>query len=248
MKNITALILFLLTTQTFALSTKVLELAPTKSKDNSFVNRKYYSLSFSPEHKQAEWVFYKLTKKMIKGSAKRSNLFNADPKVNNESAHTSDYTNTGFDRGHLLPAADMKLNQRAMDDTFFMSNISPQKPRFNRALWKRLESRVRGFVQVKGSLFVYTGPVLEKGLPTIGDAKISVPQQFYKIIVKKRQNSIEAIAFLMENEASSKHLSNFVVTIDDIERLTGIDFLSELPDEIEEELEKSIGSPNWDLN
>ena len=248
MKSIFVLVIIcLLNSTAFSLSKVDREFEPTIELGDDVVNRRYYSLSYSHEHKQSEWVFYKLSKRMISGDAERKDGFIKDPEVFEGTASNLDYQNSGFDRGHLLPAADMKLSQKAMDETFFMSNVSPQDPRFNRQIWKKLEDKIREFATNKGTLFVYTGPVLEEGLPTIGNSEVSVPEKFYKIVVHKRGDKIETISFVMGNEKSERPLKDFIVSIDEIEHLTGIDFLEKLPDEKEDWVESARALGNWNI-
>jgi len=228
-----------------ALPLNTLEWAPSKNIGEQIIHRDHYAISYVDEHQQPEWVFYQLDKKMVSGSATRLNKFSPDPLVILGTAYADDYTNSGFDRGHLLPAADMKYTQSAMDDTFYMSNISPQLPGFNRALWKRLEYQVRRWANIKSSILIATGPVLEKGLPTLSKSNVSIPNQFYKIIFHFDSGNYQTIAFLMDNEKSQKHIKEFTVSIDEIEALTGIDFFSKLPDVIEDKIEAADSNGTW---
>ena len=130
------------------------------------VNHTYYSLCYHEKHEQAAWVYYVLSDSMIIGNAKRKRYFSKDVLVKTETASHNDYTNSGYDRGHLLPATDMKWSQLAMDETFLMSNVSPQNPSFNRnGLWRKLETKVREWVVSKEELVVVVGGVLTDGLP-----------------------------------------------------------------------------------
>lgn len=119
-----------------------------------------------------------------------------------------------------------------------MSNMSPQVPAFNRGVWKELEDQVRRWALRDEGLYVVTGPVLKPGLPTIGKTnEVSVPQKFYKVILYCNQPEIRMIGFLLDNEGSESSLKQFVVPVDQIEQLTGIDFFSKLPDDLERKLE-----------
>lgn len=244
MKKVFILSLFIFSLSSFGMAKRDLTFVPSSEVGDQVINRRYYQLSYSNEHEQAEWVYYKLSKKLIDGKAERTDRFVADPDVIDETALSDDYTNTGFDRGHLLPAADMKVSQKAMQETFYMSNISPQLPEFNRKIWKKLEKKVREFVKDKGSLYVITGPVLEKGLPTI-DKNVSIPQMYYKILVHKHGENIETISFLLPHEESKKELSEFIVSVDDIEKVTGIDFFKQLDSEVEQSLERRKYNGKW---
>ena len=206
------------------------------SSNGEVVEHTYYSLSYVEEHEQAEWVHYKLNSTMLKGEIPRKKNYTIDRKVSTGSAKTSDYTNSGFDRGHLVPAADMKMDFTSVKEAAYMSNISPQKPKFNNGVWSRLEKRIRLRAK-KSELYITTGGVLSPAdLKKIGKNNVSVPDQFYKIIYDVKNQKM--FAYLMPNkkiESREKH----VVTVDSIEALTGIDFYHELDDELEDKLEST---------
>lgn len=244
MKNLVILFIIIFSNQSFALSKRHLTLSPERVHGDQLIKRKYYQLSYSNTHEQAEWVFYRLTAKMLKGTVDRADNFLDDPLVINKSATTSDYTNTGFDRGHLIPAADMKISLQAMQDTFYMSNISPQRPKFNRVIWKKLETKVREYAQLKESIYIITGPVLEKGLALMKNG-ISIPESFFKIIIAKTNRGYETIAYLIPNQETKKELSEFVVSIDELEEKTQIDFLKALPDQLESRIEANQINGQW---
>lgn len=217
-----------------------------KKNDETVIQHKYYTLRYREEHEQAEWVAYKLTADETEGDGERDK-FLEDKMVKTGSAKPTDYTKSGYDRGHLAPAADFNFSQEAKSESFYMSNMSPQAPQFNRGIWKYLEERVRYWVQNKENLYIVTGPILKEGLETIGKKnKISVPEYFYKILLERKQNgTYSAIAFKMKNEPSKKVLAEFVVSIDEIERETGIDFFPNLPDDVEKVLEKIVSRKGW---
>ena len=149
------------------------------------------------------------------GNAKRKRYFSKDVLVKTETASHNDYTNSGYDRGCLLPAADMKWSRLAMNETFLMSNVSPQNPFFNRnGLWRKLEIKVREWVVSKEGLVVIAGGVLTDGLPKSLNQKVSVPKYYFKIILDKKDFS--SVSFLLENTSISGLLSDFFVSIDSI--------------------------------
>ena len=210
------------------------------------INHKYYTLSYNEFHEQAEWLHYKLSFPMINGSTKRTNNFKKDLMVKTGSASPSDYYKSGFDRGHLAPAADMKLNKIMMSESFLMTNISPQNGSFNKGGWKKLEELVRSWGSYK-TLYITTAGVLnDKNLMKIGDNNVSIPARFYKIIFDPKQKKV--ISFLMPNKKITNELINYTVTVDFIENITGIDFLAELDDNIEEKIESNVDVSNWNFN
>jgi endonuclease G len=204
-----------------------------------------YQLSYNEAHEQAEWVAYSLDKSDIVYNNFKRPYFINDPKIKTKSANWRSYKKSGYDRGHLCPAADRRYSKEAHDETFYTSNISPQKHDFNAGVWNRLEQKTRYWAKKYNHLYIVTGGVLKPNLKTIGKDKVSVPNQFYKIILDYTQPEIKAIAFLMPHKESKNPLYNFVVSIDEIEEITGIDFFPELPDAIEDKLEASNSYKSW---
>lgn len=151
-----------------------------------------FILCYRESYEQSEWVAYKLTREKLKAVTGRSNNFRADTKISTLSATPADYTRSGFDRGHLVPAADMEWSKISVSESFLMSNMSPQAPQLNRGLWKSLEEKVRLWTEKFGTLYVVTGPVLEKSAQeydTIGKNKVSVPEYFYKVLLAPVQET-----------------------------------------------------------
>ena len=196
------------------------------------VDRPGYALGYSEEHEQAAWVMYRMTREeTLTRAAVRTDDFREDPNIVTFSALPSDYSRSGYDRGHLAPAEDMKFSEVMMRDSFYMSNMSPQKPGFNRGIWKKLEKEVRRYAYNEGSVFVITGPILERGLKKIGKAnKVSVPRRFFKIVYDETPPR-KMIAFILPNEGTARSLTSFVTTVDEVERLSGLDFFAGLADE-----------------
>ena len=129
----------------------------------------------------------------------------------------------------------MKWSKEAMSESFFMSNMSPQKPGFNRGIWKKLETLVRKWAVDNGSIYIVTGGVL-KEVQTIGTNQVSIPEYYYKVILDYREPEIKG-GFILKNQKSSDPLRKFAVSIDEVEKMTGIDFFHSLPDAIENEIE-----------
>lgn len=207
------------------------------------VEHNYYSLSYSETHEQAFWVFYELTRQEVKGGFKRTDNFREDPDIITQSASLDDYKGSGYDRGHIAPAADMAFNITAMSESFYMSNMSPQHPSFNRGYWKKLESEVRKWAYQRGRLFVTSAPVLNKDYETIGPNEVSIPEYYYKVLLDTINKT--TIAFLMPNQKCSGDLIDYVVSVDSLERLTGIDFNAHLDDGLENELESNSNISEW---
>jgi endonuclease G len=236
------LLLFLLICNTLA-GQKV-DLLPI-STTGQIVKHKYYTLSYSPKNKQAEWVFYLLTKADSLGTVKRKNNFRPDPLISSGSASLIDYKNSGYDKGHLCPAADMSFDAQAMSETFYLSNMSPQFPAFNRGIWKKLEDLVRSWSFQDDSLYIVTGPIFIKNKDSIGPDSVTVPGYYYKVIYDPIGNK-KMIGFILPNEKGiSKLLSDYTFTVDSIEKATKIDFFHNLPDSLKFRLERGIDLKLW---
>ena len=212
--------------------------------EGEIVKHSYIIMSYNEKHEQANWVFYKLNQRNINGDSKRKDNFRTDPLVSSGSAELIDYKGSGYDRGHLAPAGDMKMTNNSMSESFYLSNISPQYPSFNRGGWKRLETLIRKWATSK-SLNIYTAGILRNDLNSIGHNQVSIPRKFYKIIFDTSNENV--IGFIMPNQKILKELRSFVVSIDEIEDSTGIDFFSEMEDYKENELESNIDLLNWDF-
>ena len=209
------------------------------------INHTYYSLSYVGTHRQSECAFYWLSPASIQGKQTRTDDFRIDPKVKSNPVSTSAYSGSGFDRGHLCPAADMALNLTAMSETFYMSNMSPMTPSFNRGIWSSLEEWVRNAALANSGLYVATGPILSTSCGTLAGG-ITVPCTFYKIAFKDGPNP-KMIGFVLANAGSSLALKSFAVSIDEIERRTGLDFFSQLEDGLESQLESKVNLNGWSL-
>lgn len=191
---------------------------------------------------------YELTLKEVNGTFKRTNDFRPDPMVKTGSASLADYKGSGYDRDHLAPAADMKWSLKAMSESFYMSNMSLQRPSFNRGIWKRLEEQVRKWAVNNKSVYIATGGVLTSGLIKIGPNQVSVPEKFYKVILDYQEPELKGIGFILPNKGSKEPLENYAVTIDKVESMTGINFFYSLPDEIEEEIESKVDLSKWSFS
>lgn len=206
--------------------------------EGALIENNYYSLDYNTEHKQPNWVYYMLTKSHITGTAPRASNFKDCTRGSIASSFNKDYLKSGYDKGHLCPAADMKLSKEAMAETFQMWNISPQNPSLNRGRWSDLESTVRGYIKDEAdTLFIVTGPVFTTNIGSIGEGKVTVPTLFYKVVYNPKRGSI---GFLMPNQKLDSPLSSWQVSIDLIEAITGIDFYPQLPDELEDEIEAQV--------
>jgi len=220
---------------------------PAIGSNDQIVRHRRYALRYREQYEQADWVAYRPTGDEARAYLSRDgNKFVPDPLVKTGSATTTDYTRSGYDRGHLAPAGDFNTSPDDKQDTFYMSNISPQVPDFNRGIWNDLEMKLRDWAQRDEELYVVTGPVLKAGLPTIGRYnEIAVPEMYYKVVLCLTDKQPRMIGFLLKNEFSNESLKSFVVSVDEIERLTGIDFFPRIPDALERKLESATTTKGW---
>ena len=206
-----------------------------------------FDLGYNEQYEQASWVVYVITREEVEsGQVDRTDNFRPDTSISTGSAELKDYRGSGFDRGHLAPAGDMKWDRTAMSESFLMSNMSPQEPSFNRGIWKRLEEQVRNWAIEKDSLFVITGPVLESLVSSIGENEVGVPGFYFKVLVDLSPPDHTFIAFMLPNTGSSGNLDQFAITVDSLEQVTGYDFFASAPDqEVIEWLESQLDLGSW---
>lgn len=215
--------------------------SPTKT----IIKHSAYSFTYNEKHELSDWVAYELTSTELEGNEKRTNKFIEDTSVITVTANNRDYKKSGYDKGHLAPAADMNFSKIAMNESFYFSNITPQVAGFNRGIWKKLEESVRIWALKYDTLYVITGPVLSDNLLTIGENEVSVPDYFFKTIVCYTSKHTAGIGFVMPNKKSNSEIFEYAVTIDSVESLLKIDLYDKLPDNIESEIEKKFDINDW---
>lgn len=214
----------------------------------SLLVKEFYVICSDLQRKVPEWVTYHVTRANLHGDAVRTDDFRPDPELApGERAELEDYRNSGYDRGHMAPAADFKRSAAAMSATFLLSNMAPQRPNLNRRMWERLESAVRQLTEAHGSLWIFTGalyldsaeqPAGPAGF--IGPNNVAVPTHFFKVILCEHPSGThEMFAFLMPNqlEPLAGQPRDYAVSVDRVEALSGLNFFSALPDSEEDRLE-----------
>ncbi len=218
-------------------------------KNVEVIHHNYYSLGYSERHEQAAWVCYVLNKDELRiPNVKRHDRFIEDTSVSTKSANYYDYRGSGYSRGHMAPAGDMAFNEKAMKESFYMSNMSPQVIPFNGGVWRELEESVRDWAYKNDHLYVVTGPMLHEVIEYIGQkTKVAVPKYFYKAVMDIDGSDKKGIAFIMPNEKSAKPIMDYAVTIDELEQQLGFDLFPNLleDDDIEEKLESQTDTSLW---
>ncbi|MCQ2313312.1 MAG: DNA/RNA non-specific endonuclease [Paludibacteraceae bacterium] len=208
-----------------------------------------YTVSYNSEWRLPNWVAYELTSEEVEGIYPRENNFRDDPDIYGE-AESSTYTNSGYDRGHMAPAGDMKWSKISMKESFYMTNICPQNHNLNGGDWKELEEHVRLMATKYEHVYICCGPIVSAKHKTIGNysfEKIVVPDAFFKVLLRQKDSTWTSIGFKMPNKAGHNALSSYAMSVNDLEKLTEIDFFYNLPDSIEDIVEKSYKLSDWDL-
>ena len=249
-----ALFLFFIITNISVFSQKQINLEnveiPGKIKDRTerVIVHKGYTVSYNADWKIPNWVAYELTDVEVAGEEPRAKKFVPDPMVPKyESATTDDYKNSGWDRGHMAPAADMKWHPQAMKESFYLSNVCPQNRNLNAGVWKDLEEQVRDLAAQKGHIYVVCGPIVSSDYQTIGENKVVVPSAFFKVLLQEEDGKVYTIGFVYENVAGRRPMSTYAMTVDEVEELTGIDFFPSLPDKIEKKVEAEVDFTKWTI-
>ncbi len=219
--------------------------AKIHDKPEQLLFRKTYAVSYNKDTKQANWVAWHLTKPHTYGNVERPpRAFHDDEDVPN-STHFYDYNKSKqYDRGHLCPAGDNKWDEDAMYETFLMSNVCPQYYDLNSGVWNDIEIKCREWARQEGDVYIVAGPYFypnKRNRELIGGSKIPVPDAFFKVVISNKHKG-KGIGFMCENRRGSSNLNDYSMTIDQIERMTGIDFFPALPDDMEERVESEVGN------
>ena len=236
-------------TSTEAISIKnVLYPAPLKSTPEQILYRKGYTVSYNKETKIPNWVAWELTPEKLIERESRTDKFMPDPDLpESQAVTTDDYKRSGMDRGHMCPAGDNRWHWKAMQESFYMTNICPQNHNLNRGDWKELEEACRLWAKKEGKIYIVCGPVLYRQKHrTIGKKhKITVPEAFFKVILCTNSNPPKAIGFIYKNTSGNHPLDTYVNSVDEVERITGMDFFPALPDNIEKRVEATYNLNLW---
>lgn len=210
------------------------------------LRRAGYTASYNKTTKLPNWVAWHLTADRTTGPAKRSGVdFQADMDVPAPRAEDSDYYGSGYDRGHMCPAADNKYSEKAMEESFLFTNMCPQNGNLNRGDWNEMEQACRRWAKEYGGVYIVCGPILYKGKhKTIGKNKVVVPEAFFKVVLRTGPDA-KAIGFIYKNEEGNRPKGDYVNTVDQVERITGIDFFPSLPDDVETKVEAAADIADW---
>lgn len=229
--------------KTIANQDKVDLILPSYRENELLVTHKGYTLVYNKKYNTPKWVAWTLTAEKTYGQIPRASKFFADPKLPKANrVDWYEYKESGYDRGHMCPSGDNKWDQVAMNECFYMSNICPQNKILNDGSWKYLENSCRDWARREGCIYIVCGPVYKRvEHETIGmQHSIAVPEGFFKVVLTLRKGHEKAVGFYYNNDASNQPMKKAVMTVDDVEKMTGIDFYPSLDDELEDRLESAL--------
>ena len=227
-------------------SSDSLLLEHTQGLPEQMLVRTGYITSYNKDTRCPNWTAWQLTSDHTSGPYKRKGVsFHEDDEVPFPKAQNADYQRSGYDRGHMCPSGDNKWSQQAQEDCFLFTNMCPQSHDLNSGDWNDLEQKCRKWAEREGSIYIVCGPVFRQK-KTIGRSKVAVPDGFYKVVLCMN-GTPKAIGFYYDNEDGRRPMSAYVHTVDDIERMTGIDFFASLPDAIENRVEASADAKEWGI-
>ena len=224
----------------------ILDIAVPDSIDNIVIPYLAHTVYFNPTRRVPNATIYMLTAEHTQGTVPRFNNFMKDDSIAS-CPNAWDYSNSGFDRGHMTPAGDMKWDEEAMRQSFLMTNVCPQNHALNMGTWNRLEIKIRDWAAQLGRVIVVTGPIFDYPNGHIGkEVQVAVPTAFFKVIFCPEPTHRRMIAFIMSNAQGAKNkLRQSATTVDEVEQRTGLDFFAALDDEEECSLEATSDYQAW---
>lgn len=221
----------------------------TKTDTTEIVDHMGYMVNYNTSLLIPNWVAYRLSEFETDGHAPRASKFRPDPELRCAQACDDDYRNSGWDRGHMAPAADMKWSTQAMYESFYLTNVCPQNSNLNRGDWKELEDKVRELALKYHDVYVVCGPVVKEcRFGKIGKNGVTVPDAFFKaLMVQTGRAEYSAVGFIMENRAGSRPLASYAVPVDSVEAFAWLDLFHNLPDVLEDRMEAMVDLAVWGL-
>jgi endonuclease G len=205
-----------------------------------------FTLSYNEGYELPSWVAYQLTPEQAKATGSIKEKFAEDAMVTTGSVSVKNYKDAGFIMGQMVPVEDMLNLPKAAEETFLTSNTAPQKPTFNKNVWRKTEQLIREWAKEGYTLYVVAGPVItDAPFGSFGSDKISIPLRYYKAVLDV--NGERAIGFVMSSNVASGAPKTFAVSIDELEKITGIDFFPALTDDIENKIEASKDFTKWNF-
>ena len=214
--------------------------------DNTVIEHMGYTLSYNEKWRIPNWVAWELLSSELYGDFDRAEKFGPDPSWKGRQAYDRDYVGSGWDRGHMAPSGDMKWSSQTMKECFYLTNICPQNHNLNSGVWNDLEKQTRKEAKYYGRVWICCGPIVDRGKGTIGSNKVMIPDGFFKaLLAQKKDGSFTSVAFVFPNEAGDKGLASYAMSVDALEKLTGMDFFVNLDYGEQEKAEKTYDLWDW---
>ncbi len=218
---------------------------PSEMPREQIIHHEAFSMSYNSSYVLPSWVAYKITKSQVNKEEKIKIKYKTDPLIKSKAADKKDYKGSGYLSAQLVNYLDVKSSKKAVNESFYLSNIVPMKLAFYNHIWLKLEDMTRAWCAESEEIYIITGPILtDAPFPTFGESKISLPTRYYKVLYDPSNE--RAVAFIFRNGMSSGTIKSFAVTIDEIEKETGIDMFPELDDETENDIEGQLMLGLWD--
>ena len=242
MRSVILILSLLATGTTFTQSYELPVQAPREQR----VVHTLFTLSYSEGYELPSWAAYQLTPEQAKATGTFREKYNEDPMVTTGTSTTKDYRDAGFIMAQLVPVEDMFTSPKAIEESFLMSNIVPQKPAFSKFIWKTNEKLIREWAKEGNTLYIVAGPVLaDAPFGSFGPSKVSIPTRYYKAVLDLHGE--RAIGFLFRNNVASGKPGSFAVSVDELEKITGLDFFPTLPDNLEQVVESNLDFSKWNF-
>lgn len=207
-----------------------------------------YTSSFNSTLLIPDWVAYELTATELNGQVSRpsNSPFQPDPDFKGIQPERTDYSRSGWDKGHLAPCADMKWSEQAMFESFYFTNVCPQNHDFNEKDWQKLENKARNIARKKGSLYIICGPLVTTNeYGKLGSKGVVIPDYYFKALMYKDNTGFHSIAYLMPNKYTGRPVDEFAMSVNDLEKIIGLDLFTQLDDNIEENVESQLSLTDW---
>ncbi len=221
---------------------------PATTDDDDIVVHLGYTTAYNHKTLTPNWVAYELTRQETEGELKRNDVFAQDEMLKGRQATLEDYKHSGYDRGHLAPAADMKWSEQAMVESFLLTNMCPQLHELNAGDWEKTEKMGRRLAKQYGKVYIVCGPLYSQCQHgTIGPNKVAVPDAFYKAFLIESNNQYAAIGFLMYNTTEYQGLKECSMSVDELEAIIERDLFINLPDDIENDIESKVVKKYWGI-
>ncbi len=195
---------------------------PEYAQDEDIVVHSGYTASYNHTTLVPDWVAWELTAEEAQGTIEQQRQFSRDPEVRFPKASREDYSNSGWDKGHMAPHADMKWSHKALIESNYFTNICPQDRQMNAGTWRKIEELTRRLARHYGSVYVVCGPIFDEHRHgTIGGAGVAVPDKFFKALAISTSEGFRTVAFVMDNTPQNRSPRTYAVSVDSVEELIG---------------------------